>query len=77
LQSRQKGGPTWIKIVLATLLQRYRLEMPERGAPVDPRVAITMAPRGGLRMRARARGERVRSPGGVRVRVRRLVKLPA
>jgi cytochrome P450 len=65
-----------IKIVLATLLQRFSLEMPERGARVDPRVAITMAPKGGLKMRVRGRGERVRPPGGVRGRVCKLVQLP-
>jgi cytochrome P450 len=65
-----------IKIVLAMLLQRVRLEMPE-GARVDPRVAITMAPMGGLRMRARGRAERPGRPGRVRGRVRKLVDLPA
>ncbi len=65
-----------IKMVLATLLQRFRLEMPAEGARVNPRVAITMAPRGGLQMRVRAKGDGARSPGGVRGRVRRLVTLP-
>jgi cytochrome P450 len=65
-----------IKIVLATLLSRFRLEMPE-GARVHPRVAITMAPRGGLPMIVRRRDDRVRAPGGVRGPVRALVDLPA
>jgi cytochrome P450 len=65
-----------IKIVLATLLQRFHLDMPE-GARVDPRVAITMAPKGGLRMVVRRRTERARPPGGVAGRVRNLVDLPA
>ena len=64
-----------IKIVLATLLQRFRVATPD-GARVDPRVAITMAPRRGLRMRVRSRGEAPRSPGRVRGRVRALVDLP-
>jgi len=44
-----------IKIVLAMLLARFWPELP-RGARVDPRVAITMAPRGGLRLTLRPRG---------------------
>jgi cytochrome P450 len=65
-----------IKIVLATLLPRFRLEMPD-GANVHPRVAITMAPRGGLPMIVRGRGERARPPGGVRGGIRSLVNLPS
>ena len=64
-----------IKIVLATMLQRFRFEVPE-GARVDPRVAITMAPRGGLPMTVRKRGQALRAPGGVRGKVRELVALP-
>jgi cytochrome P450 len=64
-----------IKIVLATLLQRFRLELPD-GARVDPRVAITMAPRGGLPMTVRDRRAPLRAPGRVRGRVRELVRLP-
>jgi cytochrome P450 len=64
-----------IKIVLAMLLQRFRVEMP-RHARVDPRIAITMAPSGGLRMRVRRRSDRPAEAGGVRGRVRRLVRLP-
>jgi cytochrome P450 len=64
-----------IKIVLATLLQRFRLEIPE-GARVDPRVAITMAPKGGLSMRVRSRTDSVRAAGGVRGGIRDLVRLP-
>jgi cytochrome P450 len=43
-----------IKIVLAMLLSRFRLALPP-GSRVDPRVAITMAPRGGLKMTVRGR----------------------
>ncbi len=64
-----------IKIVLATLLQKFRLEMPE-DAKVDPRVAITMAPQGGLTMKVLRRSDAVRAAGGVRGRVRELVRLP-
>jgi cytochrome P450 len=63
-----------IKIVLATLLQRFRLELPD-GERVDPRVAITMAPKGGLRMIPRRSGDPVRR-GRVRGKVRDLVDLP-
>jgi cytochrome P450 len=65
-----------IKIVLAMLLQRFRVELPSR-ARVDARIAITMAPKDGLRMRIRARTDRVRRRGGVRGRVRTMVRLPA
>ncbi len=65
-----------IKIVLASLLQRFRMEMPE-GARVDPRVAITMAPRGGLRMIVRPRSAPQGSPGRVRGRVLALLDLPS
>ena len=63
-----------IKIVLAILLQRFALELPD-GARVDPRVAITMAPKGGLRMVPRAKGSRLRH-GRARGKVRALVDLP-
>jgi cytochrome P450 len=63
-----------IKIVLATMLQRFRLEFPD-GERVEPRVAITMAPRGGLRMIPRGKGEPVRV-GRVRGQVSALVRLP-
>lgn len=62
-----------IKIVLATMLQRFRLELPE-GARVDPRIAITMAPIGGLKMRVRRRDERSR-PSRVRGSIAELVQL--
>jgi cytochrome P450 len=65
-----------IKLILAILLQRFRLEMPDR-ARVDPRVAITMAPKGGLRMRVRRRTDGASRGGGVRGRVRELVDLPS
>jgi cytochrome P450 len=62
-----------IKIVLAAMLQRFRFELPP-GARVDPRVAITMAPRRGLRMTLRSRSQPIRGNGGVRGRVRELVR---
>ena len=65
-----------IKLVLATLLQRFRFELPE-GAEVSPRVAITMAPQGGLPMRIRRRADAVASPVRVRGKVRDLVRLPS
>ncbi|CAN5916535.1 hypothetical protein BH11MYX4_BH11MYX4_50330 [soil metagenome] len=67
-----------IKIALAMTLQRFRVErLP--GTRVDHRIAITMAPRDGLRMRIRkadgawAAARRALPP--VKGRVRRLVEL--
>jgi len=65
-----------IKLVLAMLLSRYRFELPA-GTKVDPRVAITMAPKGGLPMIVRARDGAPPSAGGVRGKVRSLAKWPA
>jgi cytochrome P450 len=64
-----------IKIVLAMVLQRFRAELPD-GARVDPRVAITMAPQGGLRMRLRPRTEAIRPRRGAGGKVRAIVALP-
>jgi len=64
-----------IKLVLATLLQRFHLEMPS-GTRIDPRVAITMSPRGGLRMTVRDRKTALKH-SSVSGRVRALVKLAA
>ncbi len=64
-----------IKIVLATLLQRFRVVVSD-AVRVDPRVAITMAPKGGLPMRVMRRDERMPRGGGVQGRVRELVRLP-
>lgn len=64
-----------IKIVLATMLQRFHLELPS-GARVDPRVAITMAPRGGLPMTVRGREQSLQQ-SRVSGKVRSLVKLAA
>lgn len=63
-----------IKLVLAKMLQKFRVELPD-GARVDPRVAITMAPSGGLAMRIKKRGDAIRV-GKVRGKVRELVRLP-
>ena len=62
-----------IKIALAALLSRFRFELPD-GAKVEPRVAITMAPAGGLRMRVERR-DRVALRGRASGRVRDLVDL--
>jgi cytochrome P450 len=65
-----------IKIVLAMLLQRFRLELPS-GSRIDQRVAITMAPASGLpmivRTRDRAPAPAVRFEG----KVRRLARWPS
>jgi cytochrome P450 len=66
-----------IKIALAMLLQRFRVE--RAGARVDRRVAITMAPRHGLPMRVqpadgRWRSARRRLPS-IRGDIRELVEL--
>ncbi len=65
-----------IKIVLATMLQRFRFEL-RNEAVVDPRVAITMAPKGGLLMRVRRRTDPPAAPVRVRGKVRALVELPS
>ncbi|MBX3187436.1 MAG: cytochrome P450 [Labilithrix sp.] len=66
-----------IKIALAMLLQRFRVELPPR-ARVDRRVAITMAPRDGLPMRIRPPDRAWRSgPRGSRGNVRELLELPS
>lgn len=66
-----------MKIVLAMLLQRYRLELPA-GATVNHHGLITMAPRGGLPMLVAAQDGRFdRGVGGVRGNVREMVDLPA
>ncbi len=63
-----------IKLVLATMMQRFRLELPARSR-VDHRVAISMAPRGGLRMTIRDRHETVKQ-SRVSGKIRTLLKLP-
>ncbi len=65
-----------IKVVLAMLLSRFRLELPA-GSRVDPRVAITMAPRGGLRMTVRAGGGAPARAEGFGGEVRRLARWPS
>lgn len=65
-----------MKIVLAMLLQRYRLEQPA-GARVDRFGFITISPRGGLTMLAHAQDRQFqRGVGGVRGTVREMVELP-
>ncbi len=65
-----------IKLVLAMLLTRYRFELP-RDARVDARVAITMAPRQGLRMTVRSRDRAPAAPVPFRGTVRRLARWPS
>jgi cytochrome P450 len=65
-----------IKIVLAMLLSRFRLELP-RSSRVDARVAITMAPRDGLRMTVRPRTLAPAAPTPFRGTVRRLARWPS
>lgn len=65
-----------MKIVLAMLVQRFRMEMAEPRPRVDGRVAITLAPNGALKMRVRKRTDAPRPAGGVRGSVTKLVALP-
>lgn len=65
-----------IKIVLAMLLSRFRLDLPEHSR-IDPRVAITMAPKRGLRMTVRGRGESTRRPAAWTGKVRELARWPS
>ncbi len=65
-----------IKLVLAMLLQSFRLELPP-GTKVDRRVAITMAPKDGLTMRIRrADGDWRRGRATVRGDIHEIVQLP-
>jgi cytochrome P450 len=66
-----------MKIVLAMLLQRYRLELPA-GAKVDRFGLITLSPLGGLTMLAHPQDRQFsRGVGGARGSVREMVELPA
>ena len=70
-----------IKIALAMMLQRFRLErIGSRTGRVDRRVAITMAPKNGLRMRIRkadrAWASAHRALPAVRGNIREIVELP-
>jgi cytochrome P450 len=62
-----------IKIVLAMLLQRYRLALAP-GARVDRRVTITMSPRHGMPMIVAPRDQRI-TLGQVRGNIREIVDL--
>jgi cytochrome P450 len=65
-----------IKLVLATLLQRFRLALP-RGAHVDASLTITMRPARPLSMRVQDRDGRLdASPSGVRGQLARMVDWP-
>ncbi len=65
-----------IKVVLAMLLSRYHVELPPN-ARIDPRVAITMAPSGGLKMTIRKRGDAPRRATGFEGKVRKLAHWPS
>ena len=65
-----------IKIALAVFLQKLRLELP-RGARVDRRVMITMAPKRGMKMIVRKDKAFRSAPRGVRGDIRELVELPS
>lgn len=65
-----------IKIVLAMLLSRFRLELPA-GAKIDHRVAITMAPSGGLAMDVHRPDRAPSAARGFRGKVRSLAAWPA
>lgn len=65
-----------IRLVLAMLLQRFRLELPAN-TRVDPEIGITMAPAGGLPMMIHAQdGRFADGVGGVRGKIRAMVELP-
>jgi len=65
-----------MKIVLAMLLQRFRLELPA-GARVDRFGFITLSPRGGLTMLAHRQDRQFsRGVGGAQGNVREMVILP-
>jgi cytochrome P450 len=64
-----------LKIVLAMLLSKFRLELPA-GSRVDARVAVTMSPSEGLRMIVRSPKDAPRAPIGFEGRVRRLARWP-
>lgn len=65
-----------IKIVLAMLLSRFRVELPA-GSRVDQRVAITMAPRGGLKMIVRGRDRSPAPAARFEGKVRKLANWPS
>lgn len=64
-----------IKIALAMILQRFAFELP-KGSRVDPRIAITMAPKNGLKLTLRS-PKSVTHTNVVRGGIRDLVRLPS
>jgi cytochrome P450 len=64
-----------IKIALAMMLQRFAFELPDQ-SQITPRIAITMAPKNGLRMTLRRKPEDVRT-GRARGRIHDFVRLPS
>jgi cytochrome P450 len=65
-----------LKVILALLLQRYRLETPA-GLRVDRQLVITLAPAPGLPMRVHAQDRRFsRSPAPIAGKVRTMVVMP-
>jgi hypothetical protein len=64
-----------IKLVLAVLLDKYRIELAP-GQTVDRFGNIVMAPRRGMRVLVRQDGNYRAGVGGVRGNVREMVELP-
>lgn len=65
-----------IKLILAMLLQRYRLQLVPR-TPIDRFGVVVMAPKSGLPMQVHIQDRRFdRGVGGVRGNVREMVRLP-
>jgi cytochrome P450 len=64
-----------LKIILAMLLQRYRLELPPN-AKVDRQLVITMAPSPGLLMRINPQDRQFSPPIRLEGKVRTMVDLP-
>ncbi|NJN16287.1 MAG: cytochrome P450 [Oscillochloris sp.] len=63
-----------IKLVLARIIQRFRLEFPA-GTRIDPELPLTLRPRGGMRMQVRPQDRAFRA-GRVQGGIRRVLDLP-
>lgn len=68
-------GMQEVKVILALVLQRYRLELPA-GTRVDRLVHVTLTPRHGIPMIVRPPDRQFhQGAGGVRGNIREMVKL--